>query len=120
MLPQRIPVVVENKFSRGWKAEPDILGHLTVKLTGAPSGASERHDRLRRANTFGNVTKDVDARGQADFMRDLHAFGKHVVLAVKHKSAIAIHRTTDMYRVAGAESRRAYIQLLIEVAQIQP
>jgi hypothetical protein len=53
-------------------------------------------------------------------MCDLHAFGKHVVLTMQNKPAIAIHRAADMDRVVGAEPRRADLQLFIEITKVEP
>ena len=38
---------------------------------------------------------------------------------MQHKSAIAVDWPTDMHRIARAETRRTYIQFLIQIAQIK-
>ena len=53
-------------------------------------------------------------------MGDGHAFGKHVVLCMQNKAAVAVDRTAYMDRVIDTEAWRADIQFFIEVAKIEP
>src|SRR5262249_52770406 len=86
IVPDLVPVLVEDELGVWWRREPEAVGKLALELARRPAGVAECDEAFARAAMVADVAQDLEARRHRDAAIDVDGVGAMVFGAVDHKA----------------------------------